>query len=201
MKCPCAKLIFTEYNTTICRDCGLEQKVPFRLEIEQCSYTQTYAPLNYCYTRSQRFNNMVTMLFFPNASKHDEPILKLLCGRRFKTIRELKSAMKKTKVKNKRYCNLHFFCKMFLETYKPPSINQNVLLIYQKMLGQFFINLESSFNIHAQHFTFFNYAWLIRKLLIKFNLCEFCIYLKRLCNKKRNEEYCQRFQYLMDKTS
>ena len=171
------------------------------MEIEHCSYQQTYAPLNFSYTRLHRFKNMMTMLFFPSAAKHDEPVLRLFAGKTFHTIAEMKETLRHSKLKNKRYCNLHLFAKLFLVNYIPPKTNTNRLILLRERIGRCFLNLESSFNLYSESPTFFNYAWLLRKLLHRFKLQEFLPYLKKLKNKKRCVEYQERLTFLTNKSS
>ena len=201
MECLCKCLLFTERNTTICTSCGVERPTPFRLEMGSCSYLQTYAPLNYTYTRLQRFNNMLTMIFFPTCTKHDEPIIKYFGTKKFESIKSLLLALKQTPVKNKRYCNLHFFAKQFLTRYKPPMYNSNALISIQGVIRKDFLNIESKYNLYSSSSTFFNYAWLLNKLLKKYNLSPYCVYLKKLRNKKKVVQYELRFNALMNKTS
>ena len=140
---------------------------------------------------------MIESLFFPCASTPDEPVLKSIQfpPHKVDTVQEVCSFLKKLPVADKRYVNLHFYCKLLLSNYKPPVVPKNFFEL-KKMMLYWFECIEIVFVKTYSNKPFLNYGWLLRVLLEKFNLAEFKQFVKPLKCRKRVRFYEQTYTEL-----
>ena len=112
-------------------------------------------------------------------------MLEHLGGRRFNTIQDLLSAMKASKLRDKRYCSIHMFCRYHLRGYEPPPVPPRLL---RRSLLRCFERLELGHLKFCQK-PFFNYNFLLEALLSTHGLGEYCQYIKKLRCEKRKQFY------------
>ena len=192
--------VYTDRNTIVCTICGLEKKVSFDLSKEPNDWTRT--PVVTCYSRRKRFAKLFDNTLAPYAEKNDTSMLEYL-GRivkkegKFETYAEMLNRIKHSPLRDKRYGSLHIFAKMFLITYKKPKYPQNILLIRKRILRRF----EDFEFAHKRHRldNYFNYRWLLAKLLIELNLTEYLQFVKRLKCPIRSQHYEDMFNDLQTK--
>ena len=196
--CSCT-LTYTDHNTTVCTQCGVEQNVAFNCTSETVGYrTSHHATFNQGYSRTRRFMQMVESLFFPTPTSLDEHMLEYLAGHKIKTREQLDSLIRASPVKNKRYCSLHLFCRLHLPDYTPP-VKRNFLLIMKAMEFQF----EKLSTKHALLFPnkpFINYGFMLIYMLCAFGLYEYITYVKPLKCEKRIACYTERLEVMRSYT-
>ena len=94
------------------------------------------------------------------------------------TIQDLIRMIKKSNLRDKRYGSLHVFAKMFVTSYKQPATPNNLIWLRKTILRRF----EDYEFAHKRYCTnnFFNYRWLLAKLLKEFKLDEYLVFVKML---------------------
>lgn len=176
----------------VCIECGLVQKNIQHFISSIDSYND---PLQICfYQRKKRFKKILEKITSPNLDCKDTQIYKHLVGKQFETADSLMNFIKQLNIKDKRYHSLHAFCKLFLTNYTPPP--KTFSLNDMKRCLFLFELLETSFLKLYFDVPFFNYAWLIRKVLYHFGFAQFDDYVKKIKCPKRNEYYKNMFKIL-----
>jgi hypothetical protein len=171
------------FNT--CMLCGL-------VIDERCEYingVDNYVePLQIChYRRSKRFEEMMRKLISPSPEKKDEPVLdKYLTAPKFDSIEDFLVSLKKSGIKDKRYQSMHTFAKFFVNGYTSvkPLLCQEF-----KLCVNMFKDVEYRFLKRTSGIPFFNYNWLLTKLLHYMGVVRYDLFLKKIKCKKRNEYY------------
>ena len=198
MCCGERNLLYLDGNTVVCKECGVEKRGFFKIGVENTSHSCHYEPFFNCgYSRKKRMGQMVDCLFFPSASTPDEPILKIISADppQFQSVQHVCNFLKKLPVSDKRYINLHFYCKLKLANYVPPKMSQDVFAVKKAML-HWFERIELAFIRTFSNNPFINYGWLLRLMLDKFNLPEFKQFVKPLKCRKRIRFYEQTYKQL-----
>ena len=152
MCCGAPLIIYLDGNTSVCRQCGVETHGFFHIGIENTSYHAHYEPFYNCgYSRKKRMGHMIESLFFPCASTPDEPVLKSIQfpPHKVDTVQEVCSFLKKLPVADKRYVNLHFYCKLLLSNYKPPVVPKNFFELKKMMFQVSGENRKTSLACHT----------------------------------------------------
>ena len=169
--------ITTGANSIICTGCGLEQNTPYDLSAEP--YDWTRVPVITCYSRKKRFAKLFDHTVNPYAETNDNDMLRYLAQRgSVETISDLIKRIKKSKLKDKRYGSIHIFAKLFVTSYKRPPIPHNLFVLRKQILRRF-EDYEFAHKRYCRN-NFFNYRWLLAKLLQELNLGAFLIFVKRL---------------------
>lgn len=197
MCCPHTTLLYFDGNKTVCESCGTEKHTIYRIGIEHTSHGSHCEPFyNSGYSRKKRMANMLEALFFPCACTPDEPILKhILHHPKFDTIPDICNFLKGLPVSDKRYLNLHFYCKMWLKGYTPHKITYPFAT--KRAILHWFERVELSYIRLFRNKPFLNYGWLLRVLLDKFELPGLKIYVKPLKCKKRARFYRQTYETVL----
>lgn len=179
--CPICKhktqKILTNANTSICTECGLEKQQCFDLSKEP--YDWTRVPCITCYSRKKRFAKLFDHTICPYAEQNDTPMLEYLAKQgSIQTIKELISKIKRSGLKDKRYGSIHIFSKLFVKTYQKPKTPTNMIFLRKTILRRF----EDFEFAHKRYRAgnFFNYRWLLARLLREFKLFDFLRFIKKL---------------------
>ena len=184
---------YYENGSAVCTVCGKMHSNMLQLVVGIDTYNDT---LQVCfYQRKKRFEQILDKITNPCMESKDIAVYKLLSVSRFRTVEDLIKRMKSLKVKDKRYHSLHLFAKFFMTTYVPPTpIHQREKDMCMVMFSQ----IETMF---LRHFDvpFFNYAWLIRKILHEHGQYQFDKYIKKIKCTKRNMYYENMFNDLYTK--
>ena len=190
-------ILYLDGNTKVCSECGIQKRGFYNIGIENTSHGSHYEPFYNCaYSRKKRMGHMIESLFFPNASTPDEPILKTLLHQpKFDNVQQVCKFLKKLPVSDKRYINLHFYCKLLLTNYTPPVMKQDTFAIKKTML-HWFERVELAFIQMFPNKPFLNYGWLLRVMLDKFNLSEYKPFVKPLKCQKRKRFYEKTYKQL-----
>ena len=101
--------------------------------------------------------------------------------------------MKLSTLKDKRYCSLHLFARYFMQTYTPP----NHKLQFHKTILFSFRDIARNFSRFPNK-PFFNYPWLLRKLLFQHSLSDYICFVKPIRCEKRNLYYENLFKQVMN---
>lgn len=184
----CNGNIITSFmNTTICTTCGNESKVILYTHITPRDWNTE--KLSNIYSRRKRFKGLLEMLFFPNPVVKDNKMLKYLQRLSpFDNQKKLIDAIKKSRLDDKRYCNLHLFCKLFTKDYDKPLLPDNAILETKLILRQF-DDIEFSFTRLFTGIQFINYRWLLGEILIDRKLQQYIPFVKTLKCKQRIKYY------------
>ena len=196
MTCSCNAPIFdTDYSTIVCSKCGIETKVGLKLALPSSDSYNTHTPFFIGYSRSKRFETMLNAVFRPTPVKADDQVLEFL----FKSapihnMGHLFRLLKKNKAKDKRYCSLHLFSKLFVKNYNAPQVP---LECVHKGIIQRFKDIEF---LHMRYLTgpFFNYCYLLRRFLLYARLEDHVKFVKRLKCPRRCRVYDQMFEKLLN---
>jgi hypothetical protein len=179
----------------VCRRCGMVHSNLHEYVVGVNTYND---PLQLCfYQRRKRFEQILVKITAPNIDNKDVPIYKLLVkGKQtFDSVQDVLTTLKRLPVKDKRYHSLHIFSKLFMNNYvKPPILSEHT----KKRIMFLFSEIESMF-LRDKNVPFFNYAWLIRRVLNHFKIHEYDIYIKQIKCEKRNEYYNVMFNDLYTK--
>ena len=184
-------------SSFVCRECGIEKRGFQTIGIENTSHNCHFEPFYNCgYSRKKRMSHMIESLFFPNASTPDEPILKLITQTaKLPSVSDVCTFLKRLPVSDKRYINLHFYCRLLLANYVAPVMKRDVFAVKKQML-HWFERIELAFLRTFSNKPFLNYGWLLRVMLDKFNLPAFKRFVKPLKCRKRIRFYAQTYKHL-----
>ena len=176
-------------SCNVCRECGIVRQV---LTVSPAKFGEN---VNVCvYSRSKRFEIMLKALLYPAFDCKDEIMFKHLTQRpSYSTLGDLRSEMKRCKVKEKRFHSLHLFATLLCPTHKSPK---SPARHYFKRIMYLFDELLCAFN-SKRRIKFFSYPWLIRKLLNITGEHRYDRYIKRIRCKKRNYFYKRLFDDLV----
>ena len=197
MKCDCNHVIHTNRHTQICEQCGIETRIPFNIDQSMTinSY-DTHCPFARGYSRLTRFTRMLSSILHPCAQHFDNHMLKYLDKYKpYSTRARLIERMKKAPVKDKRYCSVHLYCKLFVHDYDPPLLPNNIENIETEIINHF-KDIEFAHHRHGE--PFFNYMWLLNLCLRKWNLHEYHQFTKTLKCKNRKKMYSDMYKFCMN---
>jgi hypothetical protein len=111
----------------------------------------------------------------------------------YESVEDIMNRMKLSTLKDKRYCSLHLFARYFMPSYQAP----NHMLQFQKTIMFSFREVERKFS-RFQDKPFFNYPWLLRKLLSIHSLSAYICFVKPIRCEKRNLYYEELYQQVMN---
>ena len=203
MRC-CSKLvIYTTRNTTLCIFCGLENTCGYgfyQLNRSQTTYNN-HAPLVNVYSRRKRFDKLLMCVLRPCPQSGDDMMLEYLFNHQpIQNNQILQNKMKKSYLKDKRYCSLHLFSKLLVKNYKPPVVLQNIVFIRTMILRAF----EDIEFLHSRKYPkdpFFNYCWLLSFFLEKFDMNDYTQFVKPLKCKNRRNVYATMYNELTNSST
>ena len=177
------QLISSPECTQICNYCGAESDVILHTHITPRDW-KTEALCN-IYSRRKRFKGLLDLLFYPHPAPKDNKMLKYLDRTSlFNNQEALVVAIKKSKLPDKRYCNLHLFCKLYVKDYIKPTVPDNVVFRTTQILRQF-DDIEFCFTRLFSGVQFINYRWLLGEILIDHKLTDYLPFVKTLKCKNR----------------
>lgn len=157
-------------------------------------------PIQMCvYRRSKRFSEMLRKLVYPTPERKDDPVLDYFFKplKMYDTIDKFVFALKNSGIKDKRYQSIHTFCKLFCSNYK------NICVLTTQefgMLIRMFKDVEHRFARLSVGIPFFNYNWLLSKLIHSIGITRYDPFLKKIKCKKRNLYYEHLFNALCTMT-
>ena len=184
--------ICSDYNTNICRNCGIETESPL---IPSKGYTENM-PLELGYSRYNRMNKLLNQLFSPKlyGTPNSRVVFEVI-KHKFAHGNELLKWLSKLAVKNKRYQNAHFYYTIHDPTYKVPQPPSSRTML--AILGHF-SKLEQRFECWSHKYkSFFSYNWLLRYFLKKFKLNTYIQFVKEIKCKKRVALYDTMYSFFM----
>ena len=175
----------SDYNTSICQCCGIEQRAALK---PTEGYTEN-VPLDAGYSRHHRMSTLLKQLFRPRffGSPNSEVTANALKHGPFKNGEELLLWLAKLKVKHKQYQNAHYYFAIADPKHeiRSPPCTSTILKIERK-----FTQIEKLFMSRAHHYTsFFSYNWLLRKLLYRQECKYYLQFVKPIKCKKRAQTY------------
>ena len=101
--------------------------------------------------------------------------------------------MKMAPVKDKRYCSLHLYCKLYVQDYICPTPPEDHI---ESEIIKHFKDIEFAHHHHGE--PFFNYMWLLNKCLRKWNLQRYLQFTKKLKCKNRKRMYSKMYNFCMN---
>jgi len=197
-KCPNCQIQETieDCGCLLCSRCGLVLRTQYQYTTSLNNHSE---PLQLCmYQRKKRFMDILTKIVFPSIDNKDAPVYEELNKHKpYESIGDIIDVMKGTKCKDKRYCSLHTFCKHFLTGYTAP---RRVDFVFMKLCSNLFTSVETLFLNESRIFKgkgrmpFFNYNWLINRVLQALGNRDYEPYIKRIKCPKRNKHYSELFK-------
>ena len=199
-RCCGESVLMTNRHTLVCRLCGLEKKCAFSqtcIHYNQNTYS-THAPLVPVYSRKKRFSRLLASVLSPSPQPGDDKMLAYLFEHKpISDTPALLKLMKISSVKDKRYCSLHLFCKLFVPSYTAPIPPDNLEHLRTTMLKCF----EEVEFAHRRHFRgehmFFNYGWILQMYLRIFGMAQYLKFVKPLKCKHRRDVYEKMYLAIM----
>ena len=195
MKCCCTEGYYTTRESThICRGCCCEVPVIEGCNYSNCGFDMSHSPFLSGYSRTKRFRGLCEMLFHPTPSNPDEPMLVYLFERsaQLSTVTNILETMSSSKIKDKRFCSLHLFCKLFEEGYEAPVCDIPITQVLKQMTWYFQeieLRYKSMNAVQAIKVPFINYTFIITYILRRIGLYQYLKFLKQLKCKKRIQKY------------
>ena len=193
-------LLYTKRNTTICSMCGLEQKIPYDLSTQPHDWTKT--PVITCYSRRKRFAKLFDHTISPYAENNDTKMIIYLSksvreAGKFDSISAMIKRIKLSGLRDKRYGSIHVLSKLFLKNYQHPPQPKNLFYVRKRILLRF----EEFEFAHKRYRSdnYFNYRWLLAKLMRELGLTEHLIFIKMLKCPIRSKHYEEMFTDLEEK--
>ena len=181
--------IVTEYSQ-ICQLCGIETPLLSNCTIENCGFSSSHQRLVMGYSRVNRFRKILGQVLFPSLTLADNEMLRFLNSIRktLKTVDDLKIAMRKAPIKNKRFHSIHAYSRLFLN--QTIFVKQAAADTVIGIISQEFRKIEMRFmRIHKKKKAFINYKFLLHYLLDKFDLCMFKQFVPLMKCPKRTLKY------------
>ena len=178
----------------VCDTCGREEKPPLITSLTPRDWMTE--PIMHIYSRKKRFAHLFDKLCFPAPDAKDEQCLRYLETKKLLTFKDLITSLKKSKLKDKRYCSLHTFSRLFVRTYQEPTSLIDVFRT-KKVILHDFERVEFAHRKLHTHVPFFNYPWLLQKLLTVRGITRFNRFIKQIKCKRRTQHYEDMFQRLM----
>jgi hypothetical protein len=173
----------------VCPNCGVTTQM---LKPEFDYHKQ---PLFFCsYSRSKRFGALLSRVLLPCFEKHDAKMFRFLnTYKPYESVEDIMNRMKLSDLKDKRYCSLHLFARYFMPCYTAPDHR----LQFHKTIMFSFRDVERNFSRFPNK-PFFNYPWLLRKLLFQHSLSDYICFVKPIRCEKRNLYYENLFKQVMN---
>ena len=124
---------------------------------------------------------------FPCPETKDEKCLMYLETQTICSLNDLFRVLKNAPLKDKRYCSLHLFARLYVNDYTAPAPPKNVFVL-RKFILKKFQDIEMN---HRKLMTgpFFNYPWLLKKILNEFKIHQYNPYIKPIKCKRRRKHY------------
>ena len=191
MSCECgARLIDSLTSSEVCRMCGKETYVLQSCNFTNCGFQTSHSPFLSGYSRTKRFKQMSEMLLFPTPSNPDTPALKLLTEHKdqIKCLKNIICLISESDLKDKRFCSLHLFSRIFNPLYKPPAKYNDLFFMLERMTSKFQM-IELRYKQLASDKPFINYTYLLRNILDGLGYLDYLKYVKILKCNKRKERY------------
>ena len=185
MNCAHEQTVRTEYNTLICTRCGVERQT--NLSIVQDRPPLDMSPFPYGYSKKKRFAKLLDGVLYPTPATADEKMFRLLHGNKYDSTQLLLKAMRGAKLRDKRYCSLHCFCKNFVSSYVPPAQRDYTLVKKHILLA--FETVQFGHLRFCGRQPFFNYSWLLCVFLSEFKLQHLLRFVKKLRCRHRRKHY------------
>jgi hypothetical protein len=194
--CDCKNVIYLNRHTKVCENCGVETRVPFNMsELIIIDSYNTHSPFSRGYCRLNRFKRMLYSIIYPCPQLFDNKTLKYLgLHSPIRNKSYLLKLLKKSPVKDKRYCSLHLYCKLFCLDYVPPRKPENIAQICEAIMNHF---KDIEFAHHKYGEPFFNYQYLLNLCLKKWNLHEYLKFTKTLKCRNRRRLYNRMYAFCM----
>ena len=165
----------------ICTYCGMEQPM-----LENNDHHTSFEDVYTCvYSRRKRFENLVDSIFFPSFHEKDAPVFSTLKDKKFKSVDELVNFMKRTPLKDKRFCSVHLFSILTVQKHtklQPPpyATKLHLLRLFDEVLARHKVYGGKQF---------FSYPWLLRRLLVLTGNTQYDPYIKTIICKRRRKKY------------
>ena len=191
MSCGCgARLLDSLTSSEVCRMCGRETYVLQSCNFTNCGFQTSHSPFLSGYSRTKRFKQMSEMLLFPTPSNPDTPALKLLTEHKdqIKCLKNIICLISESDLKDKRFCSLHLFSRIFNPLYKPPAKYNDLFFMLERMTSKFQM-IELRYKQLASDKPFINYTYLLRNILDGLGYLDYLKYVKILKCNKRKERY------------
>ena len=185
-------LLCTDQCTLVCPNCGVTTRV---LKPEFDYHKQ---PLFFCsYSRSKRFGALLSRVLLPCFEKHDAKMFRFLnTYKPYESVEDIMNRMKLSDLKDKRYCSLHTFARLYVQTYEEPLRPRDVFRLKKLVL----LDFDTVEFLHRKKMPldgkvpFFNYPWLLQKLLTLRGVLQYNPFIKQIKCKKRTAHYEQMFR-------
>ena len=190
MQCAHSQTVFTEFDTVVCTVCGLEKSILYNTPNYHTHITT--APLARFYSRPDRWNTLLKKIIaIHSGPPTSDPIWVFLKEKQpFKSVDDLKTALRNCRLENKHYPCIHVFARCFCSDYKKPRHNPREVL---HKLGVYFdLILKMYHRSGNPNKKFFSYNWLLEQGLSLFNFVDYIPFVKKLKCVSRRCKYVEK---------
>ena len=188
--CQNCEFVPTNYDTIVCLECGIEKNILPNCCQLNVGYTVTHSPFQFGYSRVKRFSQMVNCLLFPAGSNQDNKMMKHLYPRRYfiRTRGDLDLYIDASGLRDKRFCSMHYFCKVFL-SYIPPRVYSDLHAMSKRMCF-IFEKIALQFAHRFPGKPFISYNFLMNFIIRECGFFDYLKYVKKLKCTRRKRVYC-----------
>ena len=182
-------------RTRVCLSCGLEQSVPYDMYEQSKICMWNNISFQTGYSRKKRFGKLFDSVVIGAAETKDEKMLIYLKSVTINSMDDLLLAIKESGLIDKRYGSIHLFCRVYVSEFSMPKQPKHIPELRKRILFQF-ENLEFSHLHKLKNRPFFNYRWLLSKILGEAGIHQFKPFIKVIKCKKRREYYENMYEVL-----
>jgi len=175
-------------RTKVCISCGIEQPVPFDMYQQSKICQWNNLSFQTAYSRKKRFGKLFDSVVMGPLEKKDEKMCQHLTKLKIEEIEDILVAIKESGLTDKRYGSIHLFSRLFIPGFCEPTPPKDLYELRKRILFSF-ETLEFAHLHNMKDRPFFNYRWLLSKILDSVKVSQFKQFIKVIKCKKRRGYY------------
>lgn len=184
-------------RTSVCALCGVEKIVPYDMYTQSKIIDWSGICIPTAYSRKKRFAKLFDSVVTGHAEKKDELMLSFLATRKneIKTREDVLDCIRISSLPDKRYGSIHLFSRIYVPNFTAPLLPANFFQLKKRVLRKF---EDFEFEHRNKYYgkPFFNYRWLLGKIMFEFGISQFAPFIKVIKCKKRRQHYEDMYQEL-----
>ena len=184
-------------RSLVCSICGIEKEVPYDMSDQHCNREWSAIFCQTVYSRKKRFGKLFDSVLMGGSEPKDEKMLRYLDGitEDILSMENLVDKVKQAPLSDKRFGSLHLFARCFVTSFVVPVYRGDYFELRKRVLRDF-ENLEFAHLNNTPTVPFFNYRWLLKKILNRIGLFQFDSFIKVIKCKHRRQHYEDMFENL-----
>ena len=177
-------------RTSVCELCGIERIVPYNMYTQSKTIDWSGICIPTAYSRKKRFAKLFDSVTTGHAEKKDEHMLRFLATKKneIKSREDVFKCIRESSLSDKRYGSIHLFSRIYIPGFTVPILPKNFFQLKKRVLRKF---EDFEFEHRNKYYgkPFFNYRWLLGKILSQFGIRQFGPFIKVIKCKKRRQHY------------